>query len=100
VIRGIAALAAAWLLGMGAGSAAGAAPPVADPSDAERCEGLLRSFDDAFLAASEGALDEATLVEAEEIAAIAEELLAEEEAAIAVTLLEEAVRLLGASSEP
>ena len=92
MIRGIAVIAAVWLLG--AGTATAGTEPAPAPSDAERYEELLRTFDDAVRAASERALDEATLLEAQEIAAIAEELLAEEETGIAVTLLEEAVGLL------
>ncbi|MGH2570226.1 MAG: hypothetical protein ACRDGR_03305 [bacterium] len=87
-----------WLLGAGAATAG--TEPAPAPSNAERYEELLRSFEDAFRAASERALDEATLLEAEEIAAIAEELLAEEETGIAVTLLEEAVLLLAVNAEP
>jgi hypothetical protein len=98
VIRGTAVILTVWLLG--AGPATAGTEPAPAASHAERYEELLRSFDEALGAASERALDEATLLEAQVIAAIAEELLAEEESGIAVSLLEEAVQLLTPNVEP
>jgi hypothetical protein len=87
VIRGLWVCAVVGLVG--AGSA------FADPASAsERYEELLSSFDEALLAATTETEDEVILLEAEEIAAIAEEMSAEGEAGVAVTLLEEAIALL------
>jgi hypothetical protein len=97
VSRGIAALAIVWLLG--AELALAGPEPAAAPLHQDRYEELLESFDALRVASTEPS-DAVTLLEAEEIAAIAEELLAEGEREVAVTLLEEALRLLAARTEP
>jgi hypothetical protein len=99
VSRGIAAIVAVWLLGAGS-ALAGPEPAPAAPADPDRYEEIRRSFDDALREASERARDEVALLEAEEIATIADVLLAEGETEIAVTLLEEALGLLAGNAVP
>ena len=100
-------IAGALLLTTGSATAdpaSGADDPGADEvaiiaAGEDRYENLLETFEEAVRIARETARDEVDLVEADEIAGIAEEIVAEGDADLAVTLLEEAIALLGDSAK-
>jgi len=95
--RVVAVVATGFLLGFGSARAdpdPAATAPGQPPDGAY--EELLESFDEVVEVARENAPDELALVEAEEIAVIAEEFFAEGDSELALELLEEAIALLDA----